>query len=85
MRAAEVFPEQKSCGLLSRKFTAESKTRKQTGSERTRLVNFAIASISIGKHKEPYFMIIFEDAPPKKVQKRGRRSSAKPNRNRGEL
>ena len=43
-----------------------------SASEVTRLVNFEVAPISIGKLKEPYFMVIFEDAPPKPVRKRGR-------------
>ena len=39
--------------------------------EVTRLVNFEVAPIRIAKLKEPYFMVIFEDAPPKVSQKRG--------------
>ncbi|HEU5410118.1 MAG TPA: chemotaxis protein CheB [Candidatus Acidoferrales bacterium] len=42
-----------------------------SANEATRLVNFEVAPIRMGKLKEPYFMIIFEDAPPKTVQKRG--------------
>lgn len=41
-------------------------------SEVTRLVNFEVAPISIGKLREPYFVVILEDAPPKPVRKRGR-------------
>ena len=40
-------------------------------SEVTRLVNFEVVPIRIGKLKEPYFMVIVEDAPPKVPEKRG--------------
>ena len=39
--------------------------------EATRLVNFEVAPIRMGKMKEHYFMVIFDDAPPKASPRKG--------------
>lgn len=41
------------------------------GTETTRLVNFEVSPIRIGKVKEQYFTVIFEDVPARLVQKKG--------------
>ena len=39
--------------------------------EVTRLINFEVAPIRMGKRKEAYFMVIFEDAPSRPLPKKG--------------
>jgi two-component system CheB/CheR fusion protein len=56
-------------GLLIKAGNGNGGTR--SAGEVTRRVNFEVAPIRSGKHKEQYFMIIFEETPPKVAQKRG--------------